>query len=114
MSTKKTFSIRIPDEVIKLLDEIAENTGLNITRNNVVEQACEWYVRTYRANGDRAMTKSDFESLIKFIQGKEHPQPHTGGGSAQNNSAGVKIQKASQNFDSSSSTATKKNYRWAG
>ncbi len=111
--TKRNFSIRLPQEVIELLDEIAENTGLNITRNNVVEQACEWYVRTYRANGDRAMTKSDFESLIEFIQGKEHPQPHKGGASAQN-LAGVKIQKASQNFDSSSSTATKKNYRRAG
>ncbi|MBU6183473.1 MAG: hypothetical protein KGR46_11775 [Verrucomicrobia bacterium] len=62
------FSVRLPQEIIELLDEIAENTGLNITRNNVVEQACEWYVRTYRANGDRAMTKSDFEELLNFIR----------------------------------------------
>lgn len=67
---KVQFSIRIPEEVIKLLDEIAENTGLNITRNNVVEQAAEWYVRTYRANGNRALTNEDFNSLIEFIQGK--------------------------------------------
>ena len=53
-----------------MLDEIAENTGLNITRNNVVEQAAEWYVRTYRANGNRALTNEDFNSLIEFIQGK--------------------------------------------
>jgi hypothetical protein len=71
--TKRNFSIRLPAEVIKILDEIAENTGLNITRNNVVEQACEWYVRTYRANGNRAMTKTDFENLILYIQNTNRP-----------------------------------------
>jgi metal-responsive CopG/Arc/MetJ family transcriptional regulator len=97
---KVQFSIRIPEEVIKLLDEIAENTGLNITRNNVVEQAAEWYVRTYRANGNRALTNEDFTSLIEFIQGK--------GG------AGAKTQRASASFDSSPSTATTKSSRKAG
>lgn len=71
--TKRNFSIRLPDEVIKILDEIAENTGLNITRNNVVEQACEWYVRTYRANGNRALTKDDFEDLARYIQNGFQP-----------------------------------------
>jgi hypothetical protein len=65
---KRNFSIRLPEEVIALLDEIADNTGLNITRNNVVEQACEWYVRTYRANGNRALTKDDFEDLALYIR----------------------------------------------
>ena len=97
---KVQFSIRIPEEVIKLLDEIAENTGLNITRNNVVEQAAEWYVRTYRANGNRALTNEDFNSLIEFIQGKAN--------------AGAKTQRASASFDSSLSTATKKTSRKAG
>lgn len=62
------FSIRLPDDVINLLDEIAENTGLGITRNNVVEQACDWYVRTYRANGNRAITGEDFEDLMLYIR----------------------------------------------
>lgn len=97
---KVQFSIRIPEEVIKLLDEIAENTGLNITRNNVVEQAAEWYVRTYQANGNRALTKSDFDSLIEFIQGKAN--------------AGAKILPASESSVSSPSTATKKPSRKAG
>ena len=83
-----------------MLDEIAENTGLNITRNNVVEQAAEWYVRTYRANGNRALTNEDFTSLIEFIQGKAN--------------AGAKTQRASASFDSSLSTATKKTSRRAG
>lgn len=65
---KRNFSIRLPEDVIQLLDEIASNTGLNITRNNVVEQACEWYVRTYRANGNRAITREDFEELMQFIK----------------------------------------------
>jgi hypothetical protein len=69
--TKRNFSIRLPDEIIKILDEIVENTGLNITRNNIVEQACEWYVRTYRANGNRALTKTDFENLILYIQNSD-------------------------------------------
>jgi hypothetical protein len=68
---KTQFSIRLPEEVIALLDEIAENTGLNITRNNVVEQACEWYVRTYRANGNRALTKDDFEDLALYIRDRD-------------------------------------------
>ena len=68
--TKRNFSVRLSDEIIKMLDEIAENTGMNITRNNVIEQAAEWAVRTYRANGNRALTNEDFNSLIEFIQGK--------------------------------------------
>ena len=56
-----------------MLDEIAENTGLNITRNNVVEQAAEWYVRTYRANGDRALTEADMRDLENYLREKLSP-----------------------------------------
>jgi hypothetical protein len=68
--TKRNFSIRLPEEVIALLDEIAANTGLNITRNNVVEQSCEWFVRTYRANGNRTLTEADMRDLEKFLAEK--------------------------------------------
>ena len=71
--TKRNFSIRLPEEVIALLDEIAANTGLNITRNNVVEQACEWFVRTYRANGNRALTEADMRDLEIYLKGKIFP-----------------------------------------
>jgi metal-responsive CopG/Arc/MetJ family transcriptional regulator len=98
--TKRNFSVRLSDEIIKMLDEIAENTGMNITRNNVIEQAAEWAVRTYRANGNRALTNEDFNSLVEFIQGKAN--------------AGAKTQRASASFDSSLSTATKKTSRPAG
>jgi predicted transcriptional regulator len=71
--TKRNFSIRLPEEVIALLDEIASNTGLNITRNNVVEQACEWFVRTYRANGNRALTEADMRNLETYLKEKLFP-----------------------------------------
>ena len=71
--TKRNFSIRLPEEVIALLDEIASNTGLNITRNNVVEQACEWFVRTYRANGNRALTEADMRDLETHLKEKLFP-----------------------------------------
>jgi hypothetical protein len=71
--TKRNFSIRLPEEVIALLDEIAANTGLNITRNNVVEQACEWFVRTYRANGNRALTEADMCDLETYLKEKLFP-----------------------------------------
>ena len=73
--TKRNFSIRLPEEVIALLDEIASNTGLNITRNNVVEQACEWFVRTYRANGNRALTAADMLDLETYLKEKLFPKP---------------------------------------
>jgi hypothetical protein len=71
--TKRNFSIRLPEEVIALLDEIAANTGLNITRNNVVEQACEWFVRTYRANGNRSLTEADMLDLETYLKEKLFP-----------------------------------------
>jgi predicted transcriptional regulator len=67
---KTQFSVRLPEEVIALLDEIAANTGLNITRNNVVEQSCEWFVRTYRANSNRTLTEADMRDLEKFLAEK--------------------------------------------
>ncbi len=83
-----------------MLDEIAENTGMNITRNNVIEQAAEWAVRTYRANGNRALTNDDFNDLVKFIQGKGN--------------AGAKILPASESSASSPLTATIKSSQKAG
>jgi len=110
--TKRNFSIRLPEEVITLLDEIAANTGLNITRNNVVEQACEWFVRTYRANGDRSLTEADMRDLEAFLierlaPGKALPK-------SQPDPAGVKTLRASASFDSTSSTATTKSSHPAG
>ncbi len=70
---KTQFSVRLPEEVIALLDEIAANTGLNITRNNVVEQACEWFVRTYRANGNRSLTEADMLDLETYLKEKLFP-----------------------------------------
>lgn len=70
---KRNFSIRLPEDVIALLDEIAANTGLNITRNNVVEQACEWFVRTYQSNGNRALTEADMRDLENYLREKLSP-----------------------------------------
>lgn len=97
---KRNFSVRLPDAVIEMLDEIAANTGMNITRNNVIEQAAEWAVRTYRANGNRALTNEDFDDLVKYIQGKGN--------------AGARTLKASESLGSMHSTATKKASRRAG
>jgi hypothetical protein len=110
--TKRNFSIRLPEKVITLLDEIAANTGLNITRNNIVEQACEWFVRTYRANGNRSLTEADMRDLETFLierlaSGKALPK-------SQPDLAGVKTLRASASFDSTSSTATTKSSHPAG
>jgi hypothetical protein len=109
---KTQFSVRLPEEVITLLDEIAANTGLNITRNNVVEQACEWFVRTYRANGDRSLTEADMRDLEAFLI--ERLAPGKALLKSQPDSAGVKTLRASASLDSTPSTATTKSSHTAG
>jgi len=106
--TKRNFSIRLPEKVITLLDEIAANTGLNITRNNIVEQACEWFVRTYRANGNRSLTEADMRDLEAFLieklaSGKTTPQDNASNVITPLSNSGI-----------GSSTAKRPNSRQAG
>jgi hypothetical protein len=69
MKPKQTFSIRLPESVIYELDRMAAELGsLGTTRNNLVEQACVWYVRIWNANGNRPLTESDIRNLEEHLR----------------------------------------------
>lgn len=68
---KRNFSIRLPTEIIAELDRMAAELGtLGATRNNIVEQACAWYVRAWAAHGNRPITETDMRDLENYLKEK--------------------------------------------
>ena len=62
------FSIRLDDETISSLDEIASEC--KVKRSNVIDWALEAYVELFKANGERMLTTSDMEFVLKSIREK--------------------------------------------
>ncbi len=48
----------------------AELGSLGTTRNNLVEQACAWYVRSWKAHGNRPLTETDMLALETYLKEK--------------------------------------------
>ncbi len=71
--SRRNFSIRLPDDVIATLDKLALQVGFGITRNNIIESACEWYVLQCRANSGRPMMEIDQQDVIAYIRSKHMP-----------------------------------------
>ncbi len=62
----KHFSVRLDDDVIESLDEIADEC--RVKRANVIDWACEAYTQFAKENGGRMLTATDLEIIIDYIK----------------------------------------------
>lgn len=62
------FSLRLPDDVIRCLDYIADD--YNVTRTQVISWACEAYVEIAKANDSQILSRTQLEVILEFIRNR--------------------------------------------
>ena len=100
---QKKIDTRLDDYLFALVDAFAKRHGLK--RTQVIIRALEEFFGLEQAD-PKAFARTQGKTFAQS-QGKAHPQDQQG-------NAGAKTLKASANFDSTPSTATKKSSRPAG
>lgn len=60
------FNIRVPDETIAALDELAAEC--KVTRSDVIRWSMDAYIELFKANGMRMLTLSDLDSVIDYVR----------------------------------------------